>query len=483
MKSVEKTGLMLLMLALLIGLCAVACGDDSTDVTDGDTETADGDNVESDADATDGDEVDGDVDVAGGDEETAVDGDSETVENDSDAITEEILPFLPAGPETAPDPMAAGPFPVGVKTFDFYDESRPDKDTGNPRWLRTDIWYPATQAFKDGPFEPIDLAAEGQAVPDLPQDIKDALAASSIQPIPVNQVRDADIDRSHGPYPVLLFSHGANGIRWQSVFYTLHLASHGYIVVSCDHENNVMWDLLKEGFASDATAVSASIRPVDMSFLLDRVTEFNNEEGNFFQGMADLDNVGISGHSLGGLTSIITPCQDSRIKVTVPHSPVIGIGMFIGGCSSDYPVPTMIMGGTDDQTLPWCQMYCDYKNMMDADIRYMYELVGGGHYTFSDICRLDLLTLSEEIDLGSNAEDALTDGCGENNVPFEKGHQTINHYATAFLNWILRGSPASEDYLIDREEDPFDTVNFYKGDVEDWWGDEGGCDSCQGGMK
>ncbi len=475
MKSVRKTNLVLLMLALLVCLCAVACGDDSEEETDGDSETAaDGDDSEAEEDG----------DSVGGDEE-AVDGDVDSIDNDADSSTEEVLPFPPAGPDAAPNPMEPGPFPVGVKTFDWYDDSRLDEKTGEPRWLRTEIWYPATQKYKDGPFEAINLAAEAQSVPDLPQDIKDALAASSIEPIPVNQVRDAEIDRSHGPYPVLLFSHGANGIRWQSVFYTIHLASHGYIVVSCDHQNNVMWDLLKDGFASDATAKSATIRPVDMSFLLDKVTEYNKESGNFFEGMADLDNVGISGHSLGGLTSVLTPCLDSRIKVTVPHSPVIGLAMMVGGCSKDYPVPTMIMGGTDDQTLPWCQMYCDYKNMMDAEIRYMYELVGGGHYTFSDICRLDLLKLSEEIDLGSNAEDALTDGCGENNVPYEKGHQTINYYATAFLNWILRGSAASEDYLVDSDEDPFDTVNFYKGDVEDFWGYEDGCasDSCRGGLK
>ena len=29
----------------------------------------------------------------------------------------EELPFQPAGPEAAPDPMQPGPFPVGVRTY------------------------------------------------------------------------------------------------------------------------------------------------------------------------------------------------------------------------------------------------------------------------------------------------------------------------------------------------------------------------------
>jgi len=461
---------MFAVLLILATLAFYACGsDDSEEAVDGDTDkTEDGDTDKAE---------DGDTDkTEDGDTDKAEDGDVEeepVVEN---------LPFEPAGPGVVPDPMLPGPFPVGVKTFDFYDDSRPNEATGKGRWLRTDIWYPTTQKYKDGPFEEIDFAKEGIEVGTLPEDIVQALRDSSIDPIVVDQIRDAEMDRSHGPYPVLFFSHGANGIRWQSVFYTIHLASHGYIVVSSDHEGNLLWDLLKDGFASDATAVSAAKRPADLSFVLDEITEFNNDSEDFFHDTMNLDMVGVSGHSLGGLTSVITPCQDDRFKVSVPHSPVIGVGMFIGGCSHDYPVPTMIMGGTDDKTLPWCQMYCDYKDMMDNEIRYMYELEGGGHYTFSDICRLDLLQLGGAIDFGNIAEEALSDGCGEDNVPYQKAQQSINYYATAFLNWFMRGSEGSKDLLIDKEEDPFDPVNFYEGDVADWWGDAEGCSSCQGGL-
>jgi len=44
------------------------------------------------------------------------------------------------------------------------------------------------------------------------------------------------------PRPVLLFSHGYGGIRWQSIEITEHLATHGYIVVAPDHTANTFTD-------------------------------------------------------------------------------------------------------------------------------------------------------------------------------------------------------------------------------------------------
>lgn len=139
----------------------------------------------------------------------------------SQAEVGEPLPFAPGGPDAAPDPMAFGPFPVGVRTFDLYDDSRPNAATGTGRWLRTDVCYPAVQAARDQPFAIIDLKQEAEGI-DL-GDQADLILNADV-PVPTAAHRDAALDGSHGPYPVVLFSHGANGIRWQSVFHTVLLA-------------------------------------------------------------------------------------------------------------------------------------------------------------------------------------------------------------------------------------------------------------------
>jgi len=442
----------MLILANLAFLGCFDSGDDGGE-NDGDVST-DGDRL--DGDEPDGDEPDGD----------------DPSDGDGEEVVADPLPFSPAGPEATPDPFEKGPFPVGVKTYTFYDTSRKGENEGEGRRLKVDVWYPARQQYKDGPFWKLDMIAESQG-----EDLGDRRAELESYGFPefdTELVRDAEPDIGNGPYPVILFSHGANGIRFQSVFYTTHLASHGYVVAAPDHLFNTLWDILRDGYSEASVIASAPDRPKDMSFLLDRLTEMNDDPENPFYRSMDLENVGITGHSFGGFTSVATPCNDERFKVSVPHSPVISMAVIFGCTLEEYPVPIMVMGGTKDNTLRYYDQYCEY-GMIKGSPKYLYELVGGGHFTFSDMCRLDLETMAEEMDFGDAAH-ALGDGCSPtDNVPYVEAQTTINYYGTAMFNWQLRGSEGSKELLDDRDDPPFDTVNFYEGDVPDWSGPEGSC--------
>lgn len=481
--KVSKWLIMACCFAMLAYMSFAVTGcDDSTNGEDGDLD-GDTDAVsDGDTDATDGDTteaVDGDIDAAtDGDTDSDAEGNTDgDVDVEEELEDPNPLAFLPAGPDAAPDPMQMGPFPVGVKTFTFTyttDSARPEERT-----ITVEVWYPATQAFKDGPFEKIDMKEEAKTAP-LDEAKREVIVNSTIQAFETKSVRDADIDKGHGPYPLVVFSHGCNGIRWQSIFYTIHLASHGYVVVSPDHYGNTLWDLVNDGYEGNMLDY-ISDRTYDIPKLLDTVVEKNQNPEDFFYGSVNEDQIAISGHSLGGITASFSICQDERYKAVVYHSPVISVGQMVGGClAEDCRVPSLTMGGTEDNTLPYCGQYCDYKNSITGDQpKYLYQLERGGHFTFSDICRLDLIYLSEELEMGSNAEDALTDGCHEtDNAPWAAAHQSINYYATAFLNLYLRGSTGSAAYLVNKTEAPFDNVEFYEGDVPDWR-EEGGCEECE----
>src|SRR5262249_57136346 len=92
--------------------------------------------------------------------------------------------------------------------------------------------------------------------------------------------------------------HGNDGIRFQSFFFTAHLASHGYVVVSPDHRGNTFVDALV-GIVDPNVAVN---RPLDMSFLIDQFLAFDGESGNFFANAIHPSRIGASGHSFGGYT-------------------------------------------------------------------------------------------------------------------------------------------------------------------------------------
>jgi len=387
-----------------------------------------------------------------------------------DKNSAEKLPFQPDGPEAATEPMKPGPFPVGVRTYYLVDESRPDPDTGEPRSLPTEVWYPAVQSARDGPFWAYDAKAE--VTPELLGDKYDAFMAADLPLIQTTTVRDAQVDTAHGPYPVIMYSHGANAVRWQSIFYTAHLASHGYVVISPDHQYNTIWDMIRDGYDPASVVTSSYKRLDDLQFLLDTFLEFNTQADHPLAGSMDRRRVAATGHSFGGFTSTCMPCFDDRFQAAVAQAPVISLT--IGWCDlQNYPAPIMVQGGTLDETVPWRDQWCDYRSLDGDQPRYLIEWADAGHYTFADICQLDLASLKDELDLGGVVEDALRDGCADYNLPFEQAHPTINFYATAFFNLELRGSTDSQAYLVPQDDPLFDPVRFFDGPVPDF--PDGGC--------
>ena len=115
-----------------------------------------------------------------------------------------------------------GPHPVGVRTLELADPSRPNVAApAEPRPVTVEIYYPSSEA----------------AVAGVPKDVVQVLGIEVLETPSYRDVAIAD-----GPFPVVLFSHGNGGIRFQSFFFAAHLASHGYVVVSPDHHGNTFVD-------------------------------------------------------------------------------------------------------------------------------------------------------------------------------------------------------------------------------------------------
>jgi predicted dienelactone hydrolase len=363
-------------------------------------------------------------------------------------------------------------------TLELVDESRRYSDNDQPRRLKTEVYYPAAATARNGPFMDYDLKTE--ITPEnVGPDNYAIMMAAALPIIPTRTVRDAPPDRTHAPYPVILYSHGSNGMRWQSFSYTIHLASHGYVVISPDHERNLLWDILQDGWDPASVALSAPMRLEDARFLLDLFLERARTGGDFFQGLLARRKIGISGHSFGAWTAIVMLCQDPRFQVGVAHAPEVGLAYPFCGCDlqsqrcPDYPAPLMIQGGTLDHTLRYRDQYCGYRAIEGAHPKYLVELVAGGHFTFSDICRLNLLDLDDALVLGEQARDALEDGCGPENLDWDDAMRIINHYSTAMFNVTLRDSEVTRAALTPQTTPAFQQARFHQGQVPDW--PAGGC--------
>jgi predicted dienelactone hydrolase len=353
------------------------------------------------------------------------------------------LPFAPASFNAAPDPALFGPYPVGVRTMTFVDDTREQPDSDEPRSLVTEIWYPAVEDVRDGPFSKYVLYDE------LPADLQEGLAPEDLGELETRATRDAEPRRDGTRFPVVVFSHGKGGIRQQSTFFTVFLASHGYVVAAPDHQGDTVVDLLRElrtsGDIEPAPVVEALVdRPLDVSFVLDSLAALGDDDP--LGRILDLDHAGVAGHSFGALTSFIVVTRDDRIDAVVGQAPTSQDVVHLQSTMllSELDVPSLVQSGSMDRTLP-----------EETNAKPLYAELGGekawlslttaGHFTFSDLCVLDVEAIDAAFEI--DASNVLTDGCGVDNVPPGDAFPAMRTSAIGWFNRWLRGSVPTEKYL------------------------------------
>lgn len=348
---------------------------------------------------------------------------------------EDLLPFEEASATAAPDPTKPGPYPVGVRTVTFEDTGRRKPD-GSPRLLVTEIWYPAVQATRGQPTVDYDIfqvfTPEQQA----------SIGAGTIPLLKTVAVRDAEPARAHGKFPLIVFSHGQAAIRWQSTYFTVLLASHGYVVVSTDHEGGTLFDVVRGQLQN--VAVGLETRPVDVTYLLNRLGRLKQDDPLF--GTFDLEKIGVTGHSFGALTSLRVAAIDKRVKAIVPQAPVDANVAWLGLAQPVVlGIPVHIQAAHDDRTLEWATSI-EPTLLVMRDPLWLLDITHGGHFTFSDLCAFDLASIVDRVMLdipGADVRKVLNDGCGPTAPPATVAQPLINHFGVAFFNAQLKGSTAS----------------------------------------
>ena len=391
----------------------------------------DGDNTGKDKDAAEED---------GGEETPKDDDDADRGDEEKDGGEKEPpKECVAAGPNCAPDPSKAGPYPVGVKTITItYNFREGSKEM--ERALKTEIWYPTTEeAAASLPLDAYNLRD------DMPERILPEFEGMEINPITQQAYRDAPLRAEDAPYPLLLFSHGNGGIRYQSTFFCAHIASHGYVVVSPDHVGDTMFDFVASD-KKDIEHVLSSVpeRPADMNAVQKEFFRMNEDSSDFFFGSIDEGRVGISGHSFGGHTTVVVGGRNPYITAAAPMAAPAASYKLEGYLQKPFPVPILMHGATRDDSVTYDQQEYAWKNMLGEKAAFA-TLIDGGHFSYTDICRMDIEAVAKAAKLNVNY--ILRDGCGEDNIPYEIAHDYINTVTTAFFNYHLRKSKESAAYF------------------------------------
>jgi len=326
-----------------------------------------------------------------------------------------------------------GPYRVGVTTLALADDARTNVAGTGPRPVVTEVYYPTTDALTAG----------------VPRDVVSVLGVP-ITPTPAYR----DVPRATGSFPLVVFSHGNQGIRIQSIFFALHLASHGYVVASPDHHGNTFVDSL----AGTVDGNSFINRPLDMTFLIDELLALDATPGGLLGDAIDADAIGASGHSFGGYTVFALASQvpggppaDTRVKAIFPQAPA---APFSDDFFAAITIPTLIVGGSIDGTTPFDENQQRPFDLLPsgAAVTGLGKLAGGGHFTFSNFCDVDRELLGF---LGG-----FDEACEPRHLPWRHAHEIVNFLALSFFDGVLRGDQAGIDLLQDAAGGTIDDLDL-----------------------
>lgn len=268
-----------------------------------------------------------------------------------------LLAFAGAlGCHTGSDGIGVERYDVGVHTVTLIDETRETPPClgyagSDERRLVTEVWYPIR--YRSDRF------------------VHDRF---------VKEERDASADRSGGPYPLVIWSHGFMGRRNKTTYLSVELVRRGYIVAAPDYPHTSL------GSPCLSWPSDGSQQGLDVRFLVDSLLDFSSRSGSFLSEMVDAERIGVAGFSYGGFTAILAGYSaslgDPRIKAVLALAPFACL--FDEQLFGQRSVPLMIMAG-DRDGLAVFESNAEQPYRLAPPPKYLVRIHGGNHTGFAGI--------------------------------------------------------------------------------------------------
>lgn len=228
---------------------------------------------------------------------------------------------------------------------------------------------------------------------------------------------------------LIILSHGFGSDRKFLTYLARHLASYGFTVASLEHPgSNFTWlnGVSLGGDPGDLLPASEFIdRPKDVSFVLDRLAELNEDDR--FQGKLNTQQVSVIGHSLGGYTALAlaggelnleelrqycknrspigrapadwfqcaaadlpegkVQLRDRRVVQVIALNPMTG-RLFGNKGLAQVTIPTLILTGTEDAIAPSLDNQLRPFAQLGGS-KYLLSAIGGTHLSVTDRANLN----------------------------------------------------------------------------------------------
>ena len=184
-------------------------------------------------------------------------------------------------------------------------------------------------------------------------------------------------DNAAGPYPLVVYSHGFSSNRQGGAYLGEHLASHGYVVIAADFP-------LTNMSAPDRPFVRDVVnQPGDVSFLIDSLLAQSGTQGHMLEGMIDPERIGVTGISLGGMTSTLVAFHPEWAdpRVTASLSIAGPTSVFTKVFFQHRSVPFLMLGGDIDALVPYDSNAAPVLRKVPGS--QLVTVRGGSHTGFS----------------------------------------------------------------------------------------------------
>lgn len=367
--------------------------------------------------------------------------------------------LLPDAPELA----ARGPHAVGVRTLFLTNPGQPNilaaKDGSMPvydRSLTVEVWYPADA-------DPAALTRYDEVM---------GQSSDTTRPIipftfTGRATRGADPKKSKAPYPLVVVSHGYTGSRYLMTYLTENLASKGYVVVAIAHTESTFTD-------AGPFPSTLYFRATDIRFTIDEMVRLSQPDADsFLAGLADAENTGIIGYSMGGYgvlnvggagyspqlgaffasrvggNTVINrhvigdpayPGADPRVKAIVALAPWgKTVNMWNDQGLQSLKVPTFFIAGSQDDISGYEKgIKAIFDGAVNAE-RYLLTYEGARHNVAPNPAPPEALAPGLHLDEYLRYADSVWDTRRMNNIN--------QHFITAFLGSKLMGKTDYTKYL------------------------------------
>ena len=310
-------------------------------------------------------------------------------------------------PHARPRPAALdarGPYAVGARTIVLASRS-------------TEVWYPAVVGNE--PHVRYDLRRA------MPRAEADKIPDADNPWLACDCAANAPVDEAHGPYPVVLFLHGAG-----SVGVPTHWASRGYIVIAPD--------IPGIGLAALLGGEPQAFPLLFPAQVLDAILKPSADHDELaFVREAIAPRIAIVGHSLGAV-----------LARSIEARPEVALRIALAGARPNVSPMLTIAGETDGIAPP------SGERAVAPDRAAIVR--GAGHLAFTDLCALDTLGVARRhgIPVPEMIATLAIDGCRPTDAPFATTSPVIRALTAGAIEETLSCDRNATKALAALRDDP-----------------------------